>query len=306
MITVIIPLYNKKSSIARALDSVLSQTYQDFEVIVVDDGSTDEGAAIVEQYTDPRIRLVRQENLGVSAARNRGIKEAKGDYVAFLDADDEWMTEFLEEIVALQNEFPQCRAHATNYKFCREGIFFKSVIRRITFTETHGMLTNYFDVAAHSHPPITSNSISVERQLLLEIGGFPRGVTSGEDLLTWARIATQTSISYSHKVLAIYNLGEGYDKRNLPARRNDKKDVVGDGLLEILYDSPSTKGLKKYLSHWHKMRASVAVRYGERKETIYESKQALKYNPFNFSVMLFVVLAILPASIRKFIICKFN
>ena len=111
MISGIIPLYNKAESIATALDCVLAQTYQDFEVVVVDDGSTDKGATIVEQYTDPRIRLVCQENAGVSAARNKGIEEAKGEYVAFLDADDEWMPEYLENQYSLTLRYPQCDVH---------------------------------------------------------------------------------------------------------------------------------------------------------------------------------------------------
>ena len=97
MISVIIPLYNKASCVARALNSVLSQTYTDFELIVVDDGSTDGSAEIVRQYVDPRIRLVVQENSGPGAARNRGLREAQAEFVAFLDADDEWLPIFLEE-----------------------------------------------------------------------------------------------------------------------------------------------------------------------------------------------------------------
>lgn len=94
--SVIIPLYDKAPTIRRAIDSVLAQRFGDFELIVVDDGSTDEGGAIVEAMADPRIRLVRQDNAGPGAARNRGVREARADLLAFLDADDAWRPLFLE------------------------------------------------------------------------------------------------------------------------------------------------------------------------------------------------------------------
>lgn len=304
MISVIIPLYNKKESIATALNSVLAQTYQDFEVMVVDDGSTDDGAAVVEGYTDPRIRLIRQANAGVSAARNKGIAEAKGEYVAFLDADDEWMPEFLEEIVALQSEFPECKAQATSYVQHMNGEKHGIILNKLPFSGEHGVLTNYFEVASHSHPPVCSICVCIERLLLQEIGGFPLGIKSGEDLLTWARIAVRTHWAYSLKPCAQYNLGEGYDKKNLPPRRQDKGDPVGKGLLAIYRENSHVVGLKKYLSHWHKMRASTAIRYGECRETINETWQSLKYNPFNYKVLLLGVLALLPLKMRNFIIFR--
>lgn len=95
-ISVIIPLYNKAQHIARTLDSVFAQSFVDFEVIVVDDGSTDNGADIVRDYHDRRFRLIQQKNAGPGAARNRGIREARADYITFLDADDEWLPGFLE------------------------------------------------------------------------------------------------------------------------------------------------------------------------------------------------------------------
>ena len=115
MISVVIPLYNKEKSIAHTLKCVLNQTYRDFEVVVVDDGSKDNSAAVVEQFEDKRIRLVRQKNGGVSAARNRGIAEARGEYVAFLDADDVWKQNHLESITNLIHQFPKSKAWATCY-----------------------------------------------------------------------------------------------------------------------------------------------------------------------------------------------
>ena len=88
--SIVIPLYNKQDCIRQALDCVFNQSFQDFEVIVVDDGSTDRGAEIVREYKDERLRLVSQKNSGVSAARNAGIAAAHNSWIAFLDADDIW------------------------------------------------------------------------------------------------------------------------------------------------------------------------------------------------------------------------
>ena len=101
MISVVIPLYNKEKQIAKTLQTVLNQTYQNFEIVIVNDGSTDGSVEEVLRISDSRIRLVNQENGGVSAARNRGIDEAKGEYIAFLDADDLWDIDHLEVLYQL-------------------------------------------------------------------------------------------------------------------------------------------------------------------------------------------------------------
>jgi hypothetical protein len=168
-----------------------------------------------------------------------------------------------------------------------------------------GVLSNYFEVASYSHPPVCSICVCIERNLLQHIGGFPLGIKSGEDLLTWARIALQTQWAYSVRPLARYNLSEGYDKKNLPPRRQDEADPVGKHLLELYRLNRNIVGLRKYLSHWHKMRASTAIRYGERRETINEMVHSLKYNPLNYKALLLGVLALFPLKLRKYIITKY-
>lgn len=109
-IGVVMPLYNKGALVGRALNSVLTQTYQNFEVVVVDDGSTDEGPEVVRTCSDLRVRLIHQTNAGPGAARNRGIEETEAPYIAFIDADDEWMPRFLETYLEILKSYPDCDA----------------------------------------------------------------------------------------------------------------------------------------------------------------------------------------------------
>lgn len=292
MITVVIPLYNKENSIARALDSVLAQTYQDFEVVVVDDGSTDNGAAIVKQYTDSRIRLISQANAGVSAARNRGIAEARGEYVAFLDADDEWFPEFLDEIVVLQKEYPACRAQATSYVNHYQGKDNVIRLKKLPFKGERGVLYNYFEVASCSHPPVCSICVCVERQLLLDVKGFPIGVKSGEDLLVWAHIALCTNFAYSKKPLARYDMTE-LSLNNIPNRFPDAVDIVGNELKKIMKKYPRLKGIRRYIALWHKMRSSMYMRLGYKRKSIIEAMKSVYFNPFNVKTYAYLVLNLL-------------
>jgi len=113
LVTVVIPLYNKEEQIGRAIRSVREQTFADWRMVVVDDGSTDAGPAIVEQIEDERIEMVRQANAGPGAARNAGAKLAESKYVAFLDADDEWYPQFLERTLEAIEEHDVAMVSAT-------------------------------------------------------------------------------------------------------------------------------------------------------------------------------------------------
>lgn len=307
MISVVIPLYNKEKQIAHTLQSVFNQTFQNFEVVIVDDGSTDGSVAEVEKLSDSRIRLIHQKNAGVAAARNRGIEEAKGDLIAFLDADDEWKPEYLATQYHLSQKYPDCNVFACNYEFRNiEGKVTPTIIRKLPFTGEDGILSNYFEAASCSHPPLWTSSIVVKKQAIQAIGGFPVGIRSGEDLLTWARLAVNGQIAYSKKVEAIYDLGEGYVLTNLPPRRQDIGDPVGKELVKLLSVYPEKMALKRYISHWHKMRASVAIRYGEKLETMTEVLISLYYYPFNTKVLLFFILALMPKNIRIGIIKQYK
>lgn len=299
MISVVIPLYNKEKQIARTLRSVLAQTYHDFEVVIVDDGSTDGSAREVGKFSDPRIRLVSQKNAGVSAARNRGIEEARGEHVAFLDADDEWKADYLATQHSLAEKYPGCDVFATDYEFCDvKGRTTPTIIRRLPFSGEDGELTNYFEVASCSHPPICSISVMARKTALQSVGGFPVGVKSGEDLLTWARLAARYGIAYSRKVGAVFNF-EGYHITEKPKRKPASEDIVGRQLEALAWEF-HPRYINLYISHWHKMRSSVYLRLGMRKACLKEAFCGLKFQPLNYKLYIYILLSFVPKRLRPF------
>lgn len=203
-VSVVIPLYNKAQYIQRALDSVLQQTVQTFEIIVVDDGSTDGGSEIVRMNTDPRIRLLQQKNAGVSVARNRGIATAQADLIAFLDADDAWKPAFLATVQRLRDRFPEAGIYATSYMIGKtKDLWVQPKIASIPNTPWEGIIPNYFK-ASLDEPPFFTSSVAIPKGILADIGGFPIGVHRSEDLDVWLRVALKYPIAFSTVPQAIY------------------------------------------------------------------------------------------------------
>lgn len=282
--SVVIPLYNKERQIAGTLRSVFAQTFADYEIIVVDDGSTDGSPAVVESLHDPRIRLIRQANAGVSAARNLGIAEARSEYIALLDADDEWRPEYLATIATIIRKYPQCDVFATNYSHVdSNGKTFPTILRKLPFDGNDGILYNYFEVASVSSPPIGTSAVAVRKSAFQSVGGFPLGIKSGEDLLTWARLAARYKIAYSKKPLAVFNV-EGYDRNERPKRIPAENDTVATELLK-LKDEFNPSNINQYISFWHKMRAVIYMRLGMKSKSIKEAFKAVRYNPLNWKAL---------------------
>lgn len=204
-ISVVIPLYNKVRHIRRAIDSVLAQSMQAFEVIVVDDGSTDGGGDVVCEIDDPRIRLIVQENRSVSAARNRGIRDSSYEQVAFLDADDEWLPLFLETVTGLQARNPEAGMFATAYRLCQGETSARPAFIDCVQSDQGGLLDDYFRAALGSSPVCTS-AVMIPKRIFAEVGGFPTGVRRGEDLHMWACIALRHPVAWSPVEGAIYHL----------------------------------------------------------------------------------------------------
>lgn len=203
--SVIMPLYNKAPYVRKAVESVVDQTFADWELIVVDDCSTDGSAAIVEQIVDPRIRIIRlEENGGVGSARNRGVAESTAPFVCFLDADDWWEPTFLEEMAALIERHPDAGIYGTGYYIVKNG---KKRVAPIGVDEefTEGEI-NYCQVYAKTLcMPLTSISVCMPHRVFDEAGGFPVGITLGEDFLLWLRIVLKHKTVLLNKPLSNYN-----------------------------------------------------------------------------------------------------
>lgn len=303
-ISVIIPLYNKVSDVGRSLRSVIRQTYVNFELIVINDGSTDRGPEIVREVDDPRIRLIDQQNAGVSVARNRGVQEAKSDLVAFLDADDEWQPDFLETIMRLHANHPECAVFATNYFFRDVNGTLRQPIYRGGMPSGHweGVLNNYFEIASQSDPPLWSSAIAVKKEALKAIGGFPVGVTSGEDLLTWARLAVSNSIAYCSRPLATFWLRTADNER--PTRVPEEPDTVGCELKKLpsLLRKNKKTELQHYIGWWHKNRASMFLRLGLKEKAKQEVHHMLHYSRKSPRLLLYLLLAFSPTTLTQLLL----
>ncbi|MBN1510690.1 MAG: glycosyltransferase family 2 protein [Phycisphaerae bacterium] len=208
-VSVIIPLYNKERYIRRALDSVRNQTTPDWNVIVVDDGSTDGGTEHVAEYPDPRVRLIRQANAGPGAARNRGLAESRSPLVSFLDADDEWLPTFLEHSVTCLREHPEC---SLSVCACLVG---PDRTSNADHWRQRGVTEGPWRMPASAGPRaatwmvnyLFSGAIVCRREVVQALGGYyaKHHCTYGEDGYLWAQAALRHTIYRSLEPLVWYH-----------------------------------------------------------------------------------------------------
>lgn len=198
--SVIVPLYNKEREVESTLRSVLAQTYQPLEIVVVDDGSTDRSAEIVESLGSPLIRLIRQSNAGECAARNRAMSEARGEWFALLDADDEWKPEFLEEVAAMIEEWPDCGIYSTAF-----DIVSPTGRVRGNCPTQRGVVENFWRESMTRYVTIPSATV-LSRKAVEQLGGFPEGMKMGGDQWMWIKLASHYGVCFSPRALCDYSM----------------------------------------------------------------------------------------------------
>lgn len=249
--SVIVPLYNKAGYVRKALESIVNQSFQDYEVIIVDDGSTDNSRYVMEKFfehiddrwIDDRLTMICQPNSGVSVARNNGVAKSKGEYVCFLDADDWWKTNFLEEMDRLIKEYPNAGLYATNY------VYYKPGKTHVALDIKRGYMNYPQEYIKNAAMPITSITTCMSRTVFDEMGGFPVGIKLGEDFLLWAKTALLYKVAFCEKPLAYYN-------NDIPASMRATRNLHApehhmlfhlDSIEETIHHTPYTVQQKETL-----------------------------------------------------------
>lgn len=213
-VAVIIPAYNAASYLAEAIDSVLAQTYQDWELIVVDDGSSDDTRSIVEKYQPVfagKVRYIYQDNQGLPGARNTGIRSSSSEFIALLDADDTWLPERLQRGVAVMDLQPDVGlVHARIARIDARGNLLDKPVCNPKYLSGH-IAHHIYTRRAHIMCP----TVLLRSRCLWEVGEFDRYMRATEDRDLWFRIASRYPFAFIDEILAHYRLSPGSMSRDL-------------------------------------------------------------------------------------------
>lgn len=244
-ISVIIPLYNKEKDIKKTLESLLAQSFSDYEAIIVNDGSTDGSEAVVKSFTDDRIKYFNKVNEGVAFTRNYAVEKATASFIAFLDADDFWYPKHLENLNNLTNKFPEASWYATGYEKKHHktlSVPLQSPIMN-QGNDWLGIIPNYFENSFTDALAWTS-AVCMKKEFFSSLNGFDTTITNGagEDTDLWIRAALKNPIAFSTQITAQHNL-QGSNRISHTPTKN-RVFMNPDNFLNEEKIHPS---LKKYL-----------------------------------------------------------
>lgn len=290
MFSVIIPLYNKAPYITKAIQSVLDQTFSDFELIVIDDGSTDGGEEIAESVlknTSISFQVIRQTNQGVSIARNNGVKAANFEFIAFLDADDWWEPTFLEEMNRLRLNYPDAGIWASSYYIVKNG---RRRIAPIGVESdfVQGEIDYYSVYAKTLCMPVCNGAIVIPKSVIIASGGFKQSLKLGEDFDLWVRIVQKHSVVLLNKPLSSYNqdvnlknraIGEKLYEPSEHMLFTDYGKLMKNAEFNYLFERLALYGLLPYYLHG-KNRKETTVILGRIDWSKHERKYYTQYKHF--------------------------
>ncbi|MEM5565393.1 glycosyltransferase family 2 protein [Psychroserpens sp. AS72] len=274
--SVVIPLYNKEQEITDTISSVLAQTFADFEVIIINDGSTDNSLNQVEKFSDKRIRIYTTENKGVSHARNFGIKNASAQYIAFLDGDDIWKPQHLHDLKSLIESYPNCGLYCKAYNKIKGQTIIDSQYKDIPKNKKwDGLINDYF---YHSviNSLASSSSVAIHKSIFESVGYFNEDYNSGEDTDAWIRIALQYPTAFDNSVSVTHNLNAHHKLTNslFSARRHMDLNSFSN-------EESKNARLKTYLDL---NRYAIAIQYKLENETTKSKSVYNTIEPKNLSL----------------------
>lgn len=275
LVSIITPTYNREDFIAVAIDSVLAQTMPDFELLIVDDGSTDNSRALIETYInkDSRVKYFYQQNQGQSVARNLALKEAKGDYICFLDSDNYWPADRLEKSLAAFAAHPEADII---YGDC------------ITINE-HGDIISYDNMKRYSGRIaarllkdnfISMNTTTTRRKCFNEMGGMSGKRRVADDYDLWLKFSAKYTFQYIPEYLAYYRVMENQISTNKKLRFDTNEKIILD-FLEAYPESVTAQEKKEGLSAFYARKARHFAISGNKAEARSALKNLFKINPFS-------------------------
>jgi len=279
--SVVIPLYNKADHIENMIKSIFDQTFIDYEIIIINDGSTDASEATVRRFNDNRIQIFNQKNQGASVARNLGIEKSSGRFIAFLDADDYWFPNHLEELHKLIVDFPNCGLYCSRHKIRISKKHFQIPHYDGIEESFRGIVPDYF----FSNKPFRitwTSSLAVSKEILENIGEFTPAITNGQDLELWTKIGIRFPVAITNKTTAVYD----YDIDNSLTKQKINSRILMDFEQFKIFekDNPS---LKKFLDIYRIEYALHYYIFGNKTKMSLYFKDVDKENiPFKIRILL--------------------
>ncbi len=231
MFSIIVPVYNKAPFVRACLESIKSQTYRDFEAIIVNDGSTDASEAIILEAIkdDSRFRYMACKNGGVSRARNTGAQLAKHPWLAFIDADDSWKPEFLDEMNTAIGRYSEVDLVSSGFS---DKIGGRCEEHNYGFSEKYTCNYDFYSHTLDFHMPICTSAVVIRKSAFIEMGGFAEGISSGEDIMLWVQFIASRNYLFVNRSLATY---EHADLNSLTRCRTPQVVQSRETVLKFLY-----------------------------------------------------------------------
>lgn len=301
LVSIVIPLYNKEKFIAEAVRSIQAQTHEAWELVIVDDGSTDNSAAVVAAITDPRVRLIRQPNGGVSRARNRGIEAATGEIVCFLDADDWYGPYYLEALVKMANAHPQEQYFAVAYRRLHPH---QHADWNVQLPEPlpSELIEDFFERRRRDPLLVCTNAVAVRRAVLTPMQPcFPPGESHGEDQDLWFRLAERHPLRYCPVPLVAYRMEVEGSLMTHQASYQLMPVFVRLEQRALAGQIPGAEG-RAALRLVGDARAAVArhwLQAGKRKEALAELWRARRARSRSWLIGCIMALAFSPTMVRR-------